>query len=389
MLGQLGGHAALKSVRAALADPDASVQSAALESLAGWPDGSATPALLGVVKSRSDGSTRLRALRGAIGLIAALAADLPAPSRQLMGWVREANAAVGADAGERRLMLAALAEVRHAGALALAQTYLADPAVAAEAVAAVARIGSAASSPAPLRGMAKGLLLGVASQTTGEALRKQAADAAASIAGDAVPLNTYPSPASEVGDDVPEAAFTPIFDGASFGGWEGETRKTFRIEDGAVVGGSLKDALPHNEFLCTSRPYGDFVLRLECRLTNANAGIQIRSSRVWGSTEVAGYQADMDTGGTYWGCLYDESRRGMLVQADGPKVNGVVKKDDWNAYEIRCEGPRIRLFVNGLLTVDYTEKDEDVLQSGIIGLQVHGGAPSEARYRRVRVLELP
>ncbi|MBM3492759.1 MAG: DUF1080 domain-containing protein [Armatimonadetes bacterium] len=128
-------------------------------------------------------------------------------------------------------------------------------------------------------------------------------------------------------------------------------------------------------------------LRLECRLTNANAGIQIRSSRVWDSTEVAGYQADMDSSGTYWGCLYDESRRGMLVQADKDKVLAVVKNDDWNPYEIRCEGPRIRLYVNGLLTVDYTEQDEDVLQSGIVGLQVHGGPPSQVQYRNVRVLE--
>jgi len=77
----------------------------------------------------------------------------------------------------------------------------------------------------------------------------------------------------------------------------------------------------------------------------------------------------------------------MLVQADKDKVLAVVKNDDWNPYEIRCEGPRIRLYVNGLLTVDYTEQDEDVLQSGIVGLQVHGGPPSQVQYRNVRVLE--
>ena len=31
----------------------------------------------------------------------------------------------------------------------------------------------------------------------------------------------------------------PLFDGKSFEGWEGDTEKTFRIQDGAVVGGSL------------------------------------------------------------------------------------------------------------------------------------------------------
>ena len=41
-----------------------------------------------------------------------------------------------------------------------------------------------------------------------------------------------------------------LFDGKSFEGWEGDTEKMFRIEDGAIVGGSLKEKisqqrLPH------------------------------------------------------------------------------------------------------------------------------------------------
>ena len=31
----------------------------------------------------------------------------------------------------------------------------------------------------------------------------------------------------------------PLFDGKDFAGWEGDTEKTWRIEDGAIVGGSL------------------------------------------------------------------------------------------------------------------------------------------------------
>jgi hypothetical protein len=151
----------------------------------------------------------------------------------------------------------------------------------------------------------------------------------------------------------------------------------------------MKMPLAQNEFLCTTRSYANFVLRLECKLNNCNAGIQLRSRRVPASSEVSGYQADMDSTGRYWGCLYDESRRGMLVQAETKKVMAVVKGDDWNQYEIRCEGPRIQLFVNGLKTVDYTEKDEAVVLSGLIALQIHSGPPSEARYRNVQIAELP
>lgn len=185
----------------------------------------------------------------------------------------------------------------------------------------------------------------------------------------------------------------PLFDGRTFNGWEGDTRKSFRIEDGAIVGGNLKERIPRNEFLCTTLPYANFILRLECKLVGpGNAGIQIRSERVPNHNEVSGYQADMSAGagGGYWGCLYDESRRNrMLATADRAVIKTALKPDDWNRYEIRCEGPRIRLSVNGVQTVDYTEADDKIPASGLIGLQIHGGPPSEAWYRNITIEELP
>ena len=58
----------------------------------------------------------------------------------------------------------------------------------------------------------------------------------------------------------------PLFDGRTFDGWEGNTDTAFRIEDGAIVGGNLKQGLPHNEFLCTRREFADFELRLKAKL---------------------------------------------------------------------------------------------------------------------------
>jgi hypothetical protein len=39
-------------------------------------------------------------------------------------------------------------------------------------------------------------------------------------------------------------------------------------------------------------------------------------------------------------------------------------------------------------TVDYTERDAKIPQRGIIGLQIHGGGPSEAWYKELRIKEL-
>ena len=185
--------------------------------------------------------------------------------------------------------------------------------------------------------------------------------------------------------EKPEA----IFDGKTFKGWEGN-EKIFRIEKGAIVGGSLRAKIARNEFLCTKKTYKNFVLKLEVKLlggARANAGIQFRTKRIPNHHEVIGYQADMGQG--WWGSLYDESRRRrMLAKADAAVIKKVLKPNEWNRYEIRCEGRRIRLFINGVLTVDYTEPDPKIPLEGIIGLQIQGGPPSEAWYRGIRIWEL-
>ncbi len=183
----------------------------------------------------------------------------------------------------------------------------------------------------------------------------------------------------------------PLFDGKTFHGWEGDTKKSFRIEDGAIVGGTMKEPIPRNEFLCTVRPYTNFVLRLKFKLIGegANAGVQIRTQRIPNHHEVVGYQADMGDP-KWWGCLYDESRRNkVLAESDMEAVNKVLKRNDWNEYVIRCEGKRVRLAINGLQTIDYTETDPSIEQHGLIAVQIHSGPPSEAWYKDIEIEELP
>lgn len=188
---------------------------------------------------------------------------------------------------------------------------------------------------------------------------------------------------SDGGD--PEAGFTALFDGKTLDGWNGDL-KTFRVENGAIVGGNLKSNIPRNEFLTHAKEFGDFELRLQFKVVGkgVNAGVQIRSKRIPKHHEMIGYQADIGDG--YWGALYDESRRNkVLSRPDAKLVDSILKRDDWNDYTIRCEGKRIQLWLNGKQTVDYTEPDDAIERTGLIGLQIHGGPPSEAWYRNVRV----
>lgn len=189
-----------------------------------------------------------------------------------------------------------------------------------------------------------------------------------------------------------EAAFTALFDGRTFDGWEGN-RDVFRIDGGAIVGGTLAAPVVRNEFLCTRKEFGDFELRLKARLKGPgdNAGVQFRSRRIRNHHEVIGYQCDMGTGaeGSIWGALYDESRRRRTLAAKDPKqLVSVVKTGEWNDLRIRCQGHHIQIWVNGVQTVNYVEKEPGIETRGMIGLQIHGGAPAEASYKDIRIREL-
>jgi len=219
---------------------------------------------------------------------------------------------------------------------------------------------------------------------------KLVGSAAAASADPALPV--LPTPPMAKTPPMPDFSTVPavaLFDGKTFAGWEGNL-ESFRIEDGAVVGGTMKARIPRNEFLCTKRDYADFELRLKVKLTGGrgNAGIQFRTRRIPDHHEVSGYQADM--GMQWWGGLYDESRRRkVLAGPDKAALAKVLKRDDWNEYVIRCAGPRVQLFLNGLKTVDYVERDARIEATGIIGLQIHGGAASEAWYKEITIRELP
>ena len=181
--------------------------------------------------------------------------------------------------------------------------------------------------------------------------------------------------------------FVKLFDGKTFTGWEGDLN-WFSIVDGAIVAGKPDQDIPHNFFLATTKEYYNFELQLKVKTSNpeVNGGIQFRSKRIENHHEVSGYQADL--GQSYWGGLYDESRRRKFV-APLKDIKSTIKNNDWNDYRIRCVADRIQLFVNGIQTVDYVETDPAIVgQGGIIAVQIHGGPASQACYRDILIKEL-
>ncbi|MGA2254186.1 MAG: family 16 glycoside hydrolase [Thermoguttaceae bacterium] len=362
-IGRVGGAKALAIVSADARSTNTEIQDAAMRVLGNWSSADAAPVLLDLAKTLASDKLTSRALRGYIRLARQM--DLR-PDRRL-AMCEEALRTARRD-DEKKLALAVLVRVPSTETLALTASYLGQTGLKEQAANTAVAIAEKIVKSKP------GAVAAAMRQVLQVGLTGQQASRAKSLLERATPKGRV------------------LFDGRTFDGWEGDTAKTFRIEGGAIVGGTLKERVPHNMFLCTTKSYTNFVLRAECKLVgNSNGGIQFRSQRVPNHYEVSGFQADMDTGpdGGYWGTLYDESRRNRALVAPEKALLRTIVKPGWNQYEIRCEGPRIRLFLNGVQTVDYTERDAKIPQSGIIGLQIHGGDPSEAWYRNIVIEELP
>jgi hypothetical protein len=202
------------------------------------------------------------------------------------------------------------------------------------------------------------------------------------------------APAVKAAD--PGDAEVALFDGKSLEGWTvvpADQARHWRVEDGVITAGDGKTEIEKNSFLCTAAEFGDFELRFEFKLAGdpatgfINSGLQFRSAKSEDG-HVSGYQADIGDPG-WWGCLYDEHRRNKVLAASDMKaLEPVLKRGDWNSYVVRCEGPRVQLFINGVKSVDYSEPDPDIPRSGLIAPQLHGGGAAQVWFRNLVVAPL-
>jgi len=136
VLGRIGDDSALSQVRAGLAEADAGVVDAAVRALAAWPTGTPIEDIWKIAKTSSNETHRLLALQGFIRLTAAAKYRLPGAAVGDLNLASES----ARRPEEKRLILAALPGFAGPEALDLAKSIGADPAVKAEADAAVKAI---------------------------------------------------------------------------------------------------------------------------------------------------------------------------------------------------------------------------------------------------------
>lgn len=189
------------------------------------------------------------------------------------------------------------------------------------------------------------------------------------------------------------AEVVSLFDGTSLKGWkllDPKHRSLWSVKDSIIVCSNGDKKIEENSFLLTEKEYDNFEFRCLFRLSGdestglINSGIQYRSLVKEGN--MVGYQADIGNG--YWGDLYDEHRRGKLVGGDLSTLRHLLKADGWNSYIIRVKGNHHELYINGVKTCDYFEKDPSIPSTGVIALQIHGGGVAKVEYRNITLTRL-
>ena len=212
--------------------------------------------------------------------------------------------------------------------------------------------------------------------------------------------------------------FTPIFDGKTLNGWDGDTRY-WRVENGVIVGESTAaNPVKTNNFLIwRGDKLRDFELKVEFRINGSNSGIQYRSSELpdVGKWVLKGYQADIDFTQNYLGNIHDErgrapggeghvvlSRRGQVTRAvagnkykvigaigDATALRGAMNVNGWNLYHIIARGPVLMQLINGqLMAVAIDEDAKNAPPEGVLGFQMHSGPPFKIEYRNVMFKKL-
>jgi hypothetical protein len=199
-----------------------------------------------------------------------------------------------------------------------------------------------------------------------------------------------------------EVGFTPLFNGSDLNGWTygtdaaGAQRKAgkgYQIRDG-----SLYCTVADGGNLFTKKEYGDFVLRLDVKLTpGANNGVAIRSPLA-GNPAYEGIEIQvLDDTAEKYAKLRPEQYHGSVYDVAAAERGHLKPLGEWNQEEITAQGRHIIVKLNGHTIVDTNlddVKDEAKLKkhpglarpSGHIGFLGHG---AEVEFKNVRIKELP
>ncbi|WP_405997618.1 ThuA domain-containing protein [Streptomyces sp. NBC_00829] len=192
--------------------------------------------------------------------------------------------------------------------------------------------------------------------------------------------------AGQVGADCkPNTGYRPIFNGRTLDGWKQAGPGKFTVADGELRTEGGMGMLWYQAKELTS-----YSVTLDWKLAgDDNSGVFVgfpASDDPWSAVN-NGYEVQIDatdapertTGSVYGFQSADLKARDRVLRPPG----------QWNSYELRVQGERLQIFLNGVKINDFTNTDPArSLKDGYIGIQNHG-ADDQVSFRNIQLRELP
>ena len=175
------------------------------------------------------------------------------------------------------------------------------------------------------------------------------------------------------------------------------------IENGEIVGRTTAGKpAPHNTFLVWNGEVRDFELEVVMKVVGNNSGVQYRSTD-FEPVRLRGPQIDAHPAANYVAMFYEEGGRGIVAEhgtrttiaADGARANapitgGGIQADlaQWHTYRVVARGNTMEHFLDDKPTAALVDDSADAPKGGKLGVQIHGGEPTEVRVRSIRLRRL-
>ncbi len=186
-------------------------------------------------------------------------------------------------------------------------------------------------------------------------------------------------------DCKPGKGYRDIFNGQTLDGWKQAGPGKFTVKDGVLESEGGMGLLWYQ-----AKELKSYSLKLDWKMRgDDNSGVFVgfpASDDPWSAVN-KGYEIQIDatdavdrtTGAIYTFKAANIKARDQVLRPPG----------QWNSYEIKVQGERLQVFLNGVKINDFTNKDpERSLTDGYIGLQNHG-ADDHVSFRNIQLKELP
>jgi len=186
-----------------------------------------------------------------------------------------------------------------------------------------------------------------------------------------------------------EDGWTEMFNGKDLTNWKlsEESPTSFQVKDGILIVAGPRSHLFYQEQGADAKLQNfEFEAVIKTH-ASANSGIFFHTLWQKNSWPVHGYEAQVNSSHK------DPRKTGSVYSVKDVMNNAPHKDDEWFTYNIRVEGKRIIIKVNGEVVNDYTEPENPGhatrrLSAGTIAIQAHD-PQSVIHYKSLRLRKLP